>query len=211
MVRNGNLILLLALVNLVLSPIYAAIFGERIGHFFVPVNLCFVILGSFTVSRLREGSRIIPIGGILLTTIIVIEFFVPDTRELRIIRSVFSLVFFALVLINVMRHLFKIKSVELEAIWAAVSGYMLIAFTGGALYEIIHICIPESFVFQTEFSTFQLYYFSFTGTTTVGFGDIVPRSPVAQSITMIINIVASLYLAIIMAFFVGKFMNDRSN
>ena len=65
--------------------------------------------------------------------------------------------------------------------------------------------------FKRSLAHFNYTTFSFTGTTTVGFGDIVPRSPVAQSITMIINIVASLYLAIIMAFFVGKFMNDRSN
>jgi len=108
-----------------------------------------------------------------------------------------------------MKHLSKIKSVEIDQIWAAVSGYMLIAFTGGAIYEILHYCVPNSFQFQSDFTDFQLYYFSFTGTTTVGFGDIVPNTEVAQSLTMLINIAASLYLAIVMAFFVGKYLKEK--
>lgn len=52
--------------------------------------------------------------------------------------------------------------------------------------------------------------FSFISITTVGYGDITPMTPPAQSLTMVLNIIGQFYLAIVIAVFVGKYINEKS-
>ena len=52
-------------------------------------------------------------------------------------------------------------------------------------------------------SSADLLYFSFATMTTVGYGDIVPKSEVARTVAMLQAITGQMYLAILVARLVG--------
>jgi len=51
-------------------------------------------------------------------------------------------------------------------------------------------------------------YFSFVTMTTLGYGDIIPVSSLAKSITILVSISGQLYLAILVAMLVGKLLSN---
>jgi hypothetical protein len=55
-----------------------------------------------------------------------------------------------------------------------------------------------------------LFYYSFVTLSTVGYGDITPRLPQTQTLAYLIAVTGQLYVAIIMAFLVGKLLVNRS-
>ena len=48
-------------------------------------------------------------------------------------------------------------------------------------------------------------YFSLVTITTLGYGDITPRAPLARSFTMILTLLGQMYLTILVAILVSKF------
>jgi len=78
--------------------------------------------------------------------------------------------------------------------------------------------IFQKFIFQLDTGTINFagrnaegfhdyLYFSFVTLTTLGYGDITPVSSFAKSITILIAITGQLYLTILIAFLVGKFLS----
>ncbi|MEM7717215.1 MAG: potassium channel family protein [Cyanobacteria bacterium P01_A01_bin.68] len=52
-------------------------------------------------------------------------------------------------------------------------------------------------------------YFSFTTLTTLGYGDIIPVSPLAKMLTNLEAIIGQLYPAILIAILVGGYISQR--
>ena len=88
----------------------------------------------------------------------------------------------------------------------AMSGYLLIGFLGASTIEMMEFHYPGSFNISEE-TVFDYTYFSFISMLTVGYGDIIPGSTAAKSLTILISLVGQFYMAVGIASFVGKFMN----
>jgi len=54
---------------------------------------------------------------------------------------------------------------------------------------------------------YDFLYFSFITLTTLGYGDVTPVSAFAKSVTLIIAVSGQLYLTILVAMLVGKFLS----
>jgi hypothetical protein len=54
-------------------------------------------------------------------------------------------------------------------------------------------------------------YFTFVSLTSTGYGDFLPLTPAAKSLSNLISITGQLYIAIIIATLVGKYLNKSSN
>jgi hypothetical protein len=52
------------------------------------------------------------------------------------------------------------------------------------------------------------FYFTFVTFATLGYGDIVPKTPCAKSLATLIAVVGQLYLATIIAMLVGKYASS---
>ena len=91
-----------------------------------------------------------------------------------------------------------------------ILGFLYLGIIGGILFEVMHFFDSHSFKLVHGFSGFSFYYFSFISITTVGYGDITPLTSPAQSLTLVMNIIGQFYLAIVIAVFVGKYINVKS-
>lgn len=109
---------------------------------------------------------------------------------------------FALLLIK--RFLLDKTALEYR-IASAVAVYLLFGVLWARLYELIHVLKPGSFHLGANVNDFSLLYFSFVTLVTLGYGDIVPISQVARSLTMLEGLVGQLYIVILISSLVSEF------
>ena len=97
----------------------------------------------------------------------------------------------------------------LPVIFGAIAGYILIGFIGGSVFELIESYAPYS-INITSMEGFDYYYYSFISLVTIGYGDIIPISAPAKAITILIGLLGQFYMAVGVAFFVGKYLINRN-
>ena len=103
----------------------------------------------------------------------------------------------------------------------AICGYLLIGLCWTMLYGAVLQVDPQAFQFEnhvevqigsagaTETAFSQLIYLSFVTMSTLGYGDILPRVPLAMTLTWTQSVIGQFYLAILVAHLVGVLPNAR--
>lgn len=131
---------------------------------------------------------------------------------------VFNVCFFIFIIFHFIVRIAHSKSVSAIVILNAINAYLLLAVLSAIIIKFIHsidlgaIDFPQSETFINgvpQVSDFQ--YFGLVTLSTLGYGEIVPVSPIARSVSTLITIVGQLYIAIILAMLVGKFSSRQSN
>lgn len=110
------------------------------------------------------------------------------------------------------RAVFAPGRVTLHRIRGAVAIYLQIGMIFAFGYSLLLAWHPAAFAPPLETSlagNHRLLYFSFTTLTSVGFGDIAPAHPVAQSITGLESIIGQLFPATILARLVTLELESR--
>ena len=121
---------------------------------------------------------------------------------------IYGVCFFYMTLMYILiRNFLDSKAINLQVVMGAVAGYLVIGFIGASTIEMMDFHHPGSFKLSGSGDSFDYYYFSFISLVTVGYGDIVPLSSPAKSLTIFISIIGQFYMAVGIASFVGKFMN----
>jgi hypothetical protein len=101
-------------------------------------------------------------------------------------------------------------AVGIEHIYGAICAYILIAMAFATLYFLLELRHPGSFTgvrlgVPGERPWWQFFYFSCTTFSTVGYGDIVPATMRARSFTIIQQLVAVFYVAILISRLTGMY------
>ena len=125
--------------------------------------------------------------------------------------ALYLLLIAVVVLLAVLGH----EKVTPQTVVGAVCVYLLIAFVFACLYGIVEFSMPGSLDFSgtrigandpamanTAFP--RLLYFSFVTLTTLGYGDILPVSGAARSLTICETLAGQLFLAAFIARLVGS-------
>ena len=115
----------------------------------------------------------------------------------------------------VLSFIFESPEVTLDTIFAAVVAYLMIAFIFAQAYMLLHSLQPQSFnlsapVTPTSYHIFEdnMVYYSLIVITTVGIGDIAPLTPVARALTAIEAMTGQFFVAILVAWLVGRFISQ---
>jgi hypothetical protein len=128
-----------------------------------------------------------------------------------VLESAFFVTLAGLVLTAVMRRYLA----TIQSIFGAICAYLLLGLAWAMLYWATERIETESLRFATRpaltdseaeqplpaFS--RVLYFSFITMSTVGYGDIVPETPVAQTIAWMQSVAGQFYLAILVAWLVA--------
>lgn len=119
---------------------------------------------------------------------------------------VFAVLLFFYTTISIFIHLLRSREVTTEILFAAVCVYFLIGLSWAALYVLVELVRPGSFIDTTghlAMSPSRYLFFSYVTLTTVGYGAIIPATDQARSIAMIEAIVGQLYITFMVARLVG--------
>lgn len=119
-----------------------------------------------------------------------------------------SMLFLGFTIVMILRTLMTQPSVTRDSIAGAFCGYVLIGVAFAEAYCILDVTAPNSFHIEHSASVWQdipvsrwltLEYFSFTTLTTLGFGDVLPISPLARGLAVWEAICGQFYLAVLVA------------
>jgi len=96
------------------------------------------------------------------------------------------------------RHAFRSGDVDGERIYSALDAYLLAGLVFGVGYWVLGQLDPAAFN-EAELSLARATYFSFVTIATLGYGDVVPRSELAQSLAIVEAVGGQMYLAVLVA------------
>ena len=124
--------------------------------------------------------------------------------------------FYAIVTIETIKQVWKATIVSKNVILGLVSGYISLGLLAFFLCLSIEIVYPNSFSgiaivtgVNTDM-TDQLMYYSYITLMTIGYGDILPITPIAQKASVFIGLIGQFYLVILTAIVVGKYINQST-
>jgi hypothetical protein len=214
---HGYLLLLLALTGALLLGMTDAPY-PYVREGVVTAVMVFVLVKVFD----RPTYRILSlVTGLLVLGSLWLLRVVPnmEARRLEILIHLGMVIFFALAVSMVLRHLFERRAVRIDDILGTLCGYLLAAMAFANLYSAISLIVPEAFFLQdvahpdfahwyVRESTFL--YFSLATITTIGYGDITPLAPTARSVATLEGVFGQFYIAVVVAQLVGSKLAEAS-
>jgi hypothetical protein len=104
----------------------------------------------------------------------------------------------------VLLHVFREGAVTVQRIQGAVAAYLLIALMFAAGYTWVDLAVPNAFTGAPPEATphdavQRFLYFSFVTLTTTGYGDIVPQTSAARSLSMLEALIGQMFPSILLA------------
>ena len=111
----------------------------------------------------------------------------------------------------ILRNIFLAPQITIDTIRGAICVYLLIGLVWALLYGITASLDSQAFsqpIIEIE-SYGRAVYFSFTTLTTLGYGDIIPVSPLAKMLTNLEAMIGQLYPAILIAILVGGYLSQK--
>ena len=116
-----------------------------------------------------------------------------------------GVLFFAYMIVNILSFIYRQDKVTRDLIFSAVVVYLLMAIMWTFIYTVIETAHPGSFTIPTTdiHERMRFIYFSLVTITTLGYGDIVPKTSLASSLATLEAVVGQLYLVTTVAWLVG--------
>lgn len=129
-----------------------------------------------------------------------------------------TIIFFIIIVGSLIAMIARARVVDIKTIIEAVNGYLLLSLVFGVVVMLVSMINPASFSFPylaeggdiDQFNFSSPMYFSLVTTTTLGYGDIVPKTPLAKSLATFMGVAGQFYIAIIVALLVGKYASQQS-
>ena len=124
--------------------------------------------------------------------------------------------FHIVVTFQIIQQIWQAKLVNKNVIFGVISGFISLGLIGFFICLSIEFINPGSFsglsVLNSTVNTLteRLMYFSYITLLTIGYGEILPVTLLAQKATIFIGLMGQFYLVIIIAIIVGKFINQTT-
>ncbi|MDC7999151.1 ion channel [Gilvibacter sediminis] len=143
--------------------------------------------------------------------------FEVDSANLKIVRIGCYFVFYTLVALEIIRQVWVAKQVNKNVIYGLVSGYISLGLIGCFIFVLIEWLNPGSFQGDMMVEAISngreliepLMYFSYITLMTVGYGDMLPATALAQKAVILVGLMGQFYLVIITAVVVGKYISTE--
>ena len=204
-----NIVLLLALVMIIfLVPVIPvqSILLTRI------LLAIIIISGLFAADFSRTAFRILASVGVLVILTSLMDLLFPGSQSLNVLAFFLITLFFIIVTIALVAHVAMAREVYSSTLLCAINSYLLIGLTLSILFMILNLFAPGSImpIDASDDSLSSYIYFGFVTLTTLGYGDITPATPLARSLSSFTALFGQLYLVIIMALIIGKYLNWKN-
>lgn len=184
-------------------------------------NYLFFIVGItvawLAADRNQRARRGILGTGCLVAGIVVVALCLPPylheqlRKPLEIFFLMATITFLVYCATIILRRLMYSKAVTPNEVYGTVNLYILIGTFWSYVYSLLELFQPGSFTPPTAPPDVgaRFLYFSFVTLATLGYGDITPRMPFAQSLAVLEAIVGQFYLAIVVAYLVSRYVTHE--
>ena len=202
--RRRFFILAISLLALILvTPLFEEFVGiQMVWNIFLTGIL---LSGVHAVSEKKRSVYIALLLALPMLVYLWSPYFVESNRYVVIVGSLCGVLFFAYMIVNILFFIYRQDKVTRDLISGAVVVYLLMAIMWTFIYRAIDTVHPGSFTVSTSdiHERTRFVYFSLVTITTLGYGDIVPKTSLARSLTTLEAVVGQLYLVTTVAWLVG--------
>jgi hypothetical protein len=195
-------------LTVLLWLLVANIFAQPLAHFATWGRLAargvfslIIISGVIATARNRRFVAVTT-AFILVFLFVGWEGIERPTLYLGVLNDLGALLFLGFFAVLLLRQVLRAGSITWHRVEGAVAVYLLMGLLWAFAYDIVELLQPGSFGLKTQGSGGalpELGYFSFTTLTTLGFGDILPVSPLARSLAVLEGLVGQLFPVILIA------------
>jgi voltage-gated potassium channel len=217
MMRNeftrNNIILLVCLILIIFF--YPALSTHRVLIRDI-IFTAIILTGAYSLDFAKKTRTILIVSGAITIGLSWLNYlFVSDLAKIVSFLSFFCFNLF--ITVFMIRHIASSQKVTPTIILNSINGYLLIGVLGAVLLsmaQLVQLIIfgsdsgAISFSGGTAAGLHDYLYFSFVTLTTLGYGDVTPVSAFAKSLTIIIAVSGQLYLTILVAILVGKYLSN---
>jgi len=165
-------------------------------------NLVYFFIFLITIAGLDFGADLIDLG---------------NQEILKFVRVVVYFLFYGVVTSVLISQIWNANKVDENVILGVISGYISLGLIGFFIFLTIEMVLPGSFqgllssINNPELKNESIMYFSYITMLTIGYGDVLPTTEIAQKATVLIGLMGQFYMVIITAIIVGKYISQSAN
>jgi hypothetical protein len=201
----------LLLLATVLTLILPAFSGQGLLYeIMLVITLSFLFIQSTVIADVRKSKKLLL--RIFVISMILVTWLQPigiHSIYIDVIKLLFFVAFFIFVMTFLIRFIVRSTSVDINVLITSINIYLLAGIIGASLSMVFYRIYPDAYNFPGYINPpafVHFLYYSFVTMSTVGYGDITPRIPETQTLAYMLSITGQLYVAIIIAFLIGKFL-----
>lgn len=194
------------------------LFGSLIFPFIIfdtivlPLLFLVNISAGIILMRNRPKLKKIVVAMVITSVIIIgIQILLPNL-DLSVMRISINFLVYIMISYQLISQVWKARIVNRNVIAGLISGYISLGFIGFFICMSIEILSPNSFSgINPDVSLVEeMMYYSYITLLTIGYGDILPVTPIAQKASIFIGLMGQMYLVVVTAIVVGKYINQIS-
>jgi voltage-gated potassium channel len=209
--KRNNLILLICLLFLIF--VHPLLPGNVTAARSVMQTAIF-FSGIFSLDFSNKTLKVLLPLGVVTTTTTWTEYLL-ESEFTHLLDVATTFLFLVAIVVMMTRHIARSRDVTPTIILSSINGFLLIGILGGALLAIANADFfygpshLHGIAFPGDAPPLpgDYIYFSFITLTTLGYGDITPVSELSRSLAVLIAITGQLYMTILIAMLVGKFLS----
>lgn len=207
--RKHNFEYLLAglLIILILDPMLDVWLDDMSNILFEASYLVALIIGVWSLLHDRRWFVIGVILAVLAVAMTAMSVYLKSMPVLVIDLGI-MLVFFLLTAIFALRYIFIDKELSLNKLMGSLCVYLLMGIIWSILYIFADLHTPGAFS-NLQGTPGEFLYYSFVTLTTLGYGSIVPLTPLTRTLAYLEAIAGQFYLAVLVAGLVGAYVSQR--
>ena len=184
--------------------------GSEFGHLFTNVGVVVVVMTSLAAASTRAHSRILAfvLGFPILAVTAWSLFEYPHpSHQIFVMQRASMTIFLAFTTVTILQDLIDQRQITRDTLVGALCGYLLLGVIGTELFCWIDLVSPNSYSIASpaasemppETRWNQMQYFSFVTLSTLGYGDILPMTPLTRILACLEAICGQFYLAVLVA------------
>jgi voltage-gated potassium channel len=174
-----------------------------------------ILLGTQLISNRRKML-------LLYASTAIVMVWIGDAMDLPIIMGIskgINIILYVFIVINLVRQASEAKTVSPTVILESINAYLMIGLVFSVMVALMTAVNSGSFSFNNlnagavspDSLNHEIIYYTFITLTTVGYGDVVPLTSEAKSLAMMICVTGQLYIAVVIALLVGKYISQRGS
>jgi len=215
--KRNNLILLFSISFIVFF--YAFIIESDFDDWIFDVLLSALILSCISSLNFRK-KKFVRLSYFSSVTLLFLwtDHFV-NSQWSRILSSVVLTLFLIYITYSMISNVARNKEVTEVILLNAINSYLLLGLIASFLFILTDASYQElfnmsdsiiNFTNTNEPKIYDYIYYSYITLTTVGYGDATPVVPIAKSLAMMVSLSGQLYLTILVAMLVGKYLSKNN-
>lgn len=198
-------------VYLLVNASQLAIAHLQVAHY---IFVCLLLYSVWVISHEKRviWLSIVFLGLIELTLIPGLS--LRPSMLLLFFRDVGATLFYALMFVSCVNFTLKDVKVNITTLFGSLSAYLFLGLFWAYLFQTLMYANPHSFKgLAVNFDNWDndFIYYSFVTLTTLGYGDVIPVSSMAKTLSWMAAYSGQVYLTILMAILVAKFVQFRFN